>query len=78
MTKKVLTKSMKGLAIVGGLYLLSEFWYQIGKGHMLGWFVKNFDDADELMKTFDDPDMQSWRPKLVKFAADFTLNKDQA
>lgn len=78
MTKKVLTTSMKGLAIVGGLYLLSDVCYQIGKGCMLGWFVKNFEDADKLMKEFDDPDMQSWRPRLVKFAADLTLNEDQA
>lgn len=75
MNKKTLTKIMKGSAIIGGVYLLSDFCYQIGKGRMLGFLAKNYEDVSELMSTFDDPDMQSWRPKVVKIAADMKLKK---
>lgn len=79
MKKSTIAKTVKGLAIGGAVYLLTDLCYQMGKGNMLGCMMRNkisIEDAYELLSCEYEtlPKNTRVRLKIMKFFTD--LQKD--
>lgn len=70
MKKNTVIKIIKGSVIIGGLWLTSEVWYQIGKGNMLGLMRKNNLDAVDVLNMLNELNTNDYRIKLIKCASD--------
>ena len=69
MKKDTAIKIVKGSVIVGGLFLTFDMWYQLGKGRMLGFMRKHNLDTVDVLNRLNEPDMNDYRSKLIKFAS---------
>lgn len=79
MKKSTIAKTVKGLAIGGAVYLLTDLCYQMGKGNMLGYMMKDkisIEDAYEVLSCEHEtlPRKTRVRLKIMKFFTD--LQKD--
>lgn len=74
MKRNNMIKIIKGSAIIGSWLVMSELWYQIGKGRMLGIMRKYNLDAVDVLNVMNESDIKDddIRIKLIKFISDMT------